>query len=87
MQKVVQKFRDTFKNASLGDDVWQTFKTEETLLELDTKLDNFVGIRIEVSNYWQVVKGKYDSSDLPEASEVEKIIEKFKRKHPKIILV
>ena len=52
---------------------------EETLLELDVKLKDFVDTRIEVGNYWQIVKDKYDALDF--------VDEKFKRKYPDIALV
>ena len=63
------------------------FKIEEALLELDTKLGNFVETYIEVDNYKEKVKDKYNALDLLDAKKVTKIIEKFKGKHPDIALV
>ena len=60
---------------------------EETLLELDAKLKVFAKTHIEVANYRQVVKDKYDVLDFLDATQVMEIIEKFKRKHPNIALV
>ena len=60
LQLVVQKFGGTSKEAFLENDIRQAFKTEEALLELDTKLENFVMNQIEVSNYQQLVKDKYE---------------------------
>ena len=57
------------------------------MLELDAKLEDFMDIRIEVSNYRQVVKNKYDPLDLSKVNEVKEIIDNFKRKHLDIILV
>ena len=59
MQSVVQQFRGIFEDASSDDDISQAFKTEEVLLELDTRLEDFAGTQIEVSNYRQLVKDKY----------------------------
>lgn len=61
MKLVVQQLRATSKEASSEDDISQTFKTKEELLELDTKLEVFVETRIKVSNYQQLVKDKYES--------------------------
>lgn len=65
----------------------KAFKSKEAQLELDRKLEDFVDMRIEVSNYWKVVKNKYEALDLPEVSQVEEIIEKLKNKHQDGILV
>lgn len=46
LQNIVQQFKNTFKNASWKDDVKQTFKNEEAMLELDTKLEDFTKTRI-----------------------------------------
>jgi hypothetical protein len=56
-------------------------------LDLDIKLEDFADTQIEVSNYQQLVKNKYKALDFPEATQVTKIIEKFKRKHPNMILI
>ena len=63
------------------------FKTEEELLELDTKLGNFAETHIEVDNYRKKVKDKYNALDLLDVTKVAKIIEKFMDKHPDIALV
>lgn len=57
------------------------------MLELDTKLRDFAKTRIEVDNYRQKVKDKYDALDLPDAAKITEIIEKFKGKHLDIALV
>ena len=54
---------------------------------MDTKLKDFVETRIEVDNYRQKVKDKYNALDLLDAAKVTKIIEKLKGKHPDIALV
>ena len=41
---------------------------------------------MDISNYQQIVKHKYKALDLPDVTQVMKIIEKFKRKHPDIAL-
>ena len=87
MKIVVKQFNNIFENTLLVDYVRQVFKIEEALLELVTKLEDFAYTRTEVSNYWQVVRDKYESLDLLEASEVVEIIEKFNRKPPNITLV
>ena len=69
------------------EDIRQAFKTGESLLELDVKLEDFAETRIEVGNYWQIVKDKYDALDFLDATQVMKIIEKFKIKYPNIALV
>lgn len=87
VQSVVQQFRGKFEEASSEDDIRQASKTKETPLELDTKLEDFTETRIEVSDYQQVVKNKYEALELPKESQVAEIIEKFKSKHPDIIFV
>ena len=59
---------------------------EEALLELDTKLGDFADTQIEIDNYRQKVKDKYEALDLPDAAKITEIIEKFKGKHPNIAL-
>lgn len=56
-------------------------------MELDTKLEDFIDTRIEVSNCQKVVNNEYEALDLSEASQVVEMIEKFKNKHLDIILV
>ena len=63
------------------------FRTEEALLELDTKLEDFAETSIEVDYYRQNVKDKYNALDLLDVTKVTKIIEKFKGKHPNIAMV
>ena len=53
---------------------------------MDTRLDDFVETRMDVSNYWKIVKHKYKALYFIEASQVAEIIEKFKRKHSDIAL-
>lgn len=84
---MVQHFRGTFKDASSDEEIRLKFMIEEVLLELDTKLEDFVLTRIEVSNYGKLVKSKYGDLDLLETTQVMEIIKKFKGKHPDIILV
>ena len=52
MQSIVKLFWRTFNDASFDEDIRQAFKTEEVLLELDTKLEDFKEICMEFSNYW-----------------------------------
>ena len=42
IEVVVEKFRKIFEEASNDEDIQQTFRIEEALLELDTKLEDFV---------------------------------------------
>ena len=42
VEVVVENFKKTFKKASSDEDIRQAFRTEEALLELDTKLEDFV---------------------------------------------
>ena len=62
-------------------------KTKEALLELDTKLEDFVETQIEVNNYKQVVKNNYDTLYLEKVTQVAEMIENLKNKHLDIILV
>ena len=57
------------------------------MVELDVKLKDFVETHIEVGNYRQIVKDKYDALDFLDATQVTEIIDKFKRKYPDIALV
>lgn len=68
-------------------DIIQAFKTEEALLELDVKLEDFAETRIGVGNYQKIVKHKYETFDFLDSTQLMEIIEKFKRKHPNIALV
>lgn len=52
VQSLVQQFKKTFEDDSPEEDIRQAFRTKEVLLKLDTKLDIFVDIRMEISNYW-----------------------------------
>ena len=81
VEVVVENFRKIFEEASNDKDIWQAFRIEEALLELDTKLGNFVDTQFEVDNYKQKVKDKYETLDLPDATKITEIIEKFKGKH------
>ena len=53
---------------------------------MDTKLGDFTETRIEVDNYRQKVKDKYQALNLPDVTKITKMIEKFKGKHPNIAL-
>ena len=59
VEVVVDNFKKTLEEASNDEDIRQAFRTEEALLELDTKLKDFAETRIEVDNYRQKVKDKY----------------------------
>ena len=64
IEVVVEKFKKTLEEASSDKDIRQAFRTKEALLELDTKLGDFAETRIEVDNYRQKVKDKYEALDL-----------------------
>ena len=83
---VVENFNKIFEEASSDEDIHQAFRIEEGLLEWDTKLGNFTDTWIEVDNYRQKVKDKYDASHLLGAEKITNIMEKFKGKHPNIAL-
>ena len=83
---VLENFRNIFKEAFNDEDIWQAFRIEEALLELDTKLEDFVETRIEVDNYRQKIKDKYEALDLSDVAKITEIIEKFRGKHPHIAL-
>ena len=55
-------------------------------MELDTKLRDFVETKIEVDNYRQKVKDKYQALDLLDVAKITEMIEKFKGKYPNIAL-
>ena len=86
IEVVVENFKKTLEEASSDEDIKQAFRIEEALMELDTKLGDFAETRIEVDNYRQKVKDKYQALDLPDATKINEMIEKFKRKHPNIAL-
>ena len=57
------------------------------MLELDVKLGDFAETRIEVGNYRQKVKDKYEALYFLDVTQVTEIIEKFKVKYLDIALV
>ena len=75
VEVVVEKFWKNFEEASNDDDIRQAFKMEETLLDLDVKLKDFVETHIKVGNYKQKVKDKYEALDFLDAAQVTEIIE------------
>ena len=79
-------FRKTLEEASNYEDIKQTFKIEEALMELDTILGDFAETLIEVDNYRSKVKEKYQALDLLDVAKITEMIEKFKGKHPNIAL-
>ena len=83
---VVENFRKIFVEVVDDEDIRQAFGIEEALLEFDTKLRDFAKTRIEVDNYRQKIKNKYEALDLPDAAKITKMIEKLKEKHPNIAL-
>lgn len=87
VQEIVEQFWKNFEEASTDKDIRQAFKTKEALLELDVKLGDFAETRIEVGNYQQKVKDKYEYLDFLDATQVMDIIEKFKRKYSYIAQV
>ena len=82
VEVVVDIFKKTLKEASSE----EAFRIEEALLELDTKLWDFIETWIEVDNYRKKLKDKYEALDLPDVAKITKMIDKFKGKHPKIAL-
>ena len=85
--KPKRKFWKTFEKASNDDDIRQAFRIEEALLDLDVKLRDLVETHIDVGNYRQKIKGKYEPLYFPNATQVIEIIEKYKGKYPNIALV
>ena len=83
---MVENFRKALEEASSDEDIRQAFRTEEALIELDAKLGDFAETRIEVDNYRQKVKDKYQALSLPDARNITEMIEKFKGKYPNIVL-
>ena len=51
VEVVVEKFRKTLDKVASDEDIRQAFRIEEALLELDTKLGDFVKTWIKVDNY------------------------------------
>ena len=51
VEVVVKKFKKISEEFSSDEDIQQAFRTEEALLQLDTKLGDFFETRIEVDNY------------------------------------
>ena len=86
VEVVVENFKKKLEEASSDEDIRQAFRIEEALLELDTKLGDFAETRIEVDNYRLKVKDKYEALYLLDATNITKMIEKFKDKHPNIAL-
>ena len=48
---VVENFRKALEEASSDEDIRQAFRTEEALMELDTKLGDSAETQIKVDNY------------------------------------
>ena len=84
--EVVENFKNTLKETSSDEDIKKTFKIEEALLELDTKLRDFAETWTEVDNYRQKVKDKYEALDILDAANITEMIEKFKGKYLRIAL-
>ena len=68
------------EESSSDEDIRQAFQIEEALLELNTKLRDFAETRIEVDNYRQKVKDKYEALDILDVAKIIEMIEKFKGK-------
>ncbi len=83
---VVDNFRKIFLEVVDDKDIQQAFRIEEVLLELDTKLRDFVDTQIEVDNYKQNVKEKYEALDILDVAKIVEMIEKFNGRHPNIAL-
>jgi len=86
IEVVVENFRKALEEASSDEDIRQASRTEEALIELDAKLGDFEETRIEVDNYRQKVKDKYQALSLPDVTKITEMIEKFKGKYPNIAL-
>ena len=69
---------EDFEEASKDEEIRQPFKIDEALLDLDVKLGDFAETHIEVGNYRQKVKEKYEALDFLDATQVIEIIKKFK---------
>ena len=86
IEVVVENFKKTLEEASSDEDIRQAFRTEEALLELDTKLEDFADTQIEVDNYRKNIKEKYEALGLLNVANFFEIIDKFNGKHPNIAL-
>ena len=86
IEVMVENFRKALEDISSDEDIRQAFRTEEALIELDAKLGDFAETRIEVDNYRQKVKDKYQALSLPDATKITEMIDKFKGKYPNIAL-
>ena len=86
IEVVVENFRKALEEASSDEDIRQAFRTEEAVMELYAKLGDFAETRIEVDNYRQKVKDKHQALNLPDATKITEMIEKFKGKYPNIAL-
>ena len=86
VEVVVENFRKALEEVSSDEDIRQAFRTEEALIELDAKLGDFAETRIEMDNYRQKFKDKYQALSLPDATKITEMIEKFKGKYPNIAL-
>ena len=82
----MENFKKTLEEASNDEDIRQALRIEEALIELDSKLGEFAESQIEVDNYRQKVKEKYQTLDLPNVAKIIEMIEKFKGKYPNIAL-
>ena len=51
---------------------------------MDAKLGDFAETRVEVDNYRQKFKDKYQALNLPDVTKITEMIEKFKGKYPNI---
>ena len=86
IEVVVENFRKALEEASSDEDIRHASRTEEALIESDAELGDFAETRIEMDNYRQKVKDKYQALSLPDATKITKMIEKFKGKCPNIAL-
>ena len=86
VEVAVENFKKTLEEESSDEDLKQAVRTQEALLELDIKLGDFAETQIEVDNYRQKVKDKYETLNLLDATKIIEMIEKFKGKHPNIAL-
>ena len=58
VEVVMQRFRKTFEEVTIDEDIQKAFRIEEALLELDTKLGDFAETCIKVDNYNKKFKDK-----------------------------
>ena len=82
----MENFKKIFEEDFSDEDIHQAFRTKEALLELDTKLGDFVETQIKVDSYRQKVKDKYEALDLLDVTRITEMIEKSNGKHPNIAL-